>query len=107
MKVTTTDGETFLTNSKSFHSPLNKNVKVYPNPVKINGSCTVEIQGYEPIELKGAMISVYSNQGICVSKTSNVSNTNSLVLPTIPQLYIGKVIFKDGSTSDFKVVVEQ
>jgi len=107
VKVTTTDGQTFFTCPKSFNTPLNKSIKVYPNPVKVNRSCTVEIQGYEPIELKDATLSVYSNQGVCVSRTTNVTNINSLTLPNIPQLYIGKVILKNGTSYDFKVIVEQ
>lgn len=107
LKITTNDGVIRYTNPFVINKLTSINVNVYPNPIRINESFSVDAVGFENQELVGAIISVYTTQGTCVYLSTNVEKHNLLKLQLVAPLYIGHIVTKDGVDYEFKVVVNQ
>ena len=105
LQVTTTDGNTFLSCPKTFNI-TKKSVKVFPNPVQANQSCSVQMVGFNESELQNATISVYDIMGVCAYKSSTVTNLNTLKLPS-EQAYVGHVVTSNGQEYLFKIIVQK
>jgi len=105
LKVTITDGSTLFTCAKVLDTPLKKKVSVSPNPVKANQVCTVEVTGFNVQELEGAVLSVHDLQGISIYESTKVEKVNSLNLPSVPQVYVGRITMPNGNNYVFKIIV--
>ena len=104
-EITTTNGKTYITCSKEFNiSSKKKSVRVYPNMLSSNQLCAVYVSGFEDVELKGALLSVYTVRGTCVYKASKVETLNLLKMD-VPQIYIGHLTLKNGKDYVFKIIV--
>ena len=107
LKVTTVDGKTLFTCPKQLNISLKQQVSAYPNPVRTSQTCFVKASGFENIDLDGAVLRVYTLQGIQVYQSDKVEKVNSLILPAIPGVYVGHVTTTTGKDHVFKVIVEQ
>ena len=106
LKLTTTDGTTLYSCPKVLNIPSGKaKVNAYPNPVKENESCTVQITGLTDDELTDTKLSVYNIQGICVYESSIVNNTTQFNL-SHTGIYIGHVT-TSGIDHVFKIIVSK
>jgi hypothetical protein len=104
LKLTTTAGTTVYSCTKVLNIPPSKvAVNTFPNPVRQNESCAVELSGITDDELKDTNLSVYNMQGICVYQSSMVANVNKLKLP-VCGVYIGHIIAA-GTDYVFKLIV--
>jgi len=104
-KLTTVDGQTLYTCPKVLNIPLAKNVTAFPSPVKKNQVSTIKLTGMTDTELEGADLSVYTMQGTRVYQSSNVQKVNSIILPPIAGMYVGRVTTSRGQELQFKVIV--
>jgi len=107
LKVTTVDGKTLYTCPKELNIALSKKVSAYPNPVKINQPCSVKVLGFEDKELEGAELSIFTLQGVRVCHSDKVERINSLILPSVQEIYIGHLTTANGKDYVFKVIVEK
>jgi len=107
LKLTTIDGQTLYTCAKVLNIPLIKKISVYPNPLKVNEPCNIQMTGLSNEQLVGAELSVYSMQGVCVYQSSKVEKTNSIYLPSIDGMYLGNVRITTGQVFPFKIIVSK
>ncbi|WP_171805052.1 MBG domain-containing protein [Paludibacter propionicigenes] len=105
VEVTTKDGQKIKTCQKPFNSPVKKSVKAYPNPVQINQEVTVQMSGFDNIELKGAKLTVVDMKGNLIHRSNKVEASNSLSLPPVSGVYAGHVVTANGTDYVFKVIV--
>jgi len=105
LKVTTVDGQILYSCDKYLNIPLAQKVSVYPNPAKVNQTCTVKVTGMMDEDLEGATLSVYTMQGVRVYRSTEVKVSNSVTLPSIDGMYLGRVITSTGKEFQFKVIV--
>jgi hypothetical protein len=104
VKLTTTDGKIVYTCPKVlFLFSAKAQVRVTPNPVKVNEVCKIEFSDFTDEQLKKANLAVYTMQGACVYKSNAVESITELQLPD-HGAYIGKV---SGAGNDyvFKIMV--
>ena len=107
LQVTTTDGQVLYTCPKTLNIQLTQKVSVFPSPVKVSQACTVKMTGLTDEELKGAVLKVYSMQGICVYQSTAVQRQNSISLPLVGGVYVGRVTTSNGHEFPFKIIVAQ
>jgi len=106
LKVTTVEGDTLESDIKELNLPLAAKVSGYPSLVKANQAYTVEITDENAsLNLAGAELSVYSERGLLVYKTTHVEKVNTIQLPRTQGLYTGRVLTADGDSYQFKVIV--
>jgi hypothetical protein len=105
VKLTTVDGQTLYTCPKVLEISLAKKVSVFPSPVKKNQVSTVKLTGVGNEELEGAELSVYTMQGTRVYHSTQVQKVNSIILPPIAGMYVGRVTTSRGQELQFKVIV--
>jgi len=106
LKVTTVEGDTLESDIKVLNLPLAAKVSGYPSLVKANQAYTVEITDENAsLNLAGAELSVYSERGLLVYKTTHVEKVNTIQLPRTQGLYTGRVLTADGDSYQFKVIV--
>lgn len=104
LKLTATDGKTLYSCPKILNiPPVKAKVSTFPNPVKENESCTIELTGLTDDQLKDTKLSVYNIQGICVYESTVVNNSTQFNLPQ-SGAYIGHVT-TTGIDNVFKIVV--
>ncbi len=106
VQAITTDGETLYSFPKELNLPINQKVTAYPSMVKADQTFTVEISNEDTDQnLAGAELSVYSERGVLVYKTTHVEKINTIKLSTTQGVYTGRVRMADGDAYQFKVVV--
>jgi len=106
VQAITTDGETLYSFPKELNLPINQKVTAYPSMVKADQTFTVEISDEDTDQnLAGAELSVYSERGVLVYKTTHVEKINTIKLSTTQGVYTGRVRMTDGDAYQFKVVV--
>ncbi|MDD4968178.1 MAG: YDG domain-containing protein [Paludibacter sp.] len=105
LKLTTVDGQTLYTCPKVLNIPLAKKVSIYPSPVKANQNVTVKLTGMVNEDLDGAELSIYTMQGVIVYHSTKVQKLNTIVLPPVEGMYVGKVTTSKGQEFSFKVIV--
>ena len=82
-------------------------VTVYPTQVVAGQACTVKVSGIGNNELQGAELYIHSIQGILVYHSTKVELFNSIYLPTIDGMYLGRVTTTKGKEFQFKVIVKK
>ena len=80
-------------------------VTAYPTQVAMGLSCQVRVSGLTDSDLQGTTLSVYNTQGICVYHSTKVGLTNSIALPPVQGMYLGRAITAKGKEFQFKVIV--
>ena len=105
VKLTTVDGQTLYTCPKVLETSLAKKVSVFPSPVKKYQLSTIKLTGVGDDELVGAELSVYTMQGTRVYHSTQVEKVNSISLPPIAGMYVGRVTTSKGQELQFKVIV--
>ncbi len=80
-------------------------VTAYPTQVAMGQSCQVRVSGLTDSDLQGTTLSVYNTQGICVYHSTKVGLTNSVALPPVQGMYLGRAITAKGKEFQFKVIV--
>ena len=105
VQVKTVDGNTFTTCTKSYNLASRVNIEVYPNPVKASQTCTVKVSGLTDEELKNAILSIYSAQGVCIYNSSVIQLFNTIPLPNESGLYVGHISTGNDKDYSFKIVV--
>ena len=104
LKLTTTNGNTLYSCPIVLNrSSVKAQVTTFPNPVKENEPCTVQLTGLTDDQLKVSKLSVYNIQGICVYETSVVMNLNQFNL-ALSGAYIGHLT-TSGIDYVFKIIV--
>jgi len=104
VKLTTTNGSTLYSCPIELNkSSVKAQVTTFPNPVKENEPCTVQLAGLTDEQLKVAKLSVYNIQGICVFKSSVVKSLNQFNL-ALSGAYIGHLT-TTGIDYVFKIIV--
>ena len=111
LRVITSTGEIHYSYPKLFTksttpSSLPKKAFIYPNPTKSNQPFTVEIQGYNNEELKGAILSIYSVQGLLIYRSDKVEWQNTLSLKFLMQDYYGIIKTAKGVELRFTIKVK-
>lgn len=107
--VKTKNGSTFNTCPKTITSTakVDQQVRVYPNPLKINQACTVIIKGIDESELNNTKLSIYSDQGELIYTQRKVEKFNTLNLPLTSGTYIGQCKSANGFSQTFKIIVTE
>jgi hypothetical protein len=104
VRLTTTNGNTLYSCPIGLNRSFVKaQVTTFPNPVKENEPCTVQLTGLTDDQLKVAKLSVYNIQGICVYESSVVKSLNQFNL-TLSGAYIGHLT-TTGIDYVFKIIV--
>jgi hypothetical protein len=80
-------------------------VIAYPTQVSMDQSCMVKVTGVSDSDLQGTTLSVYNTQGVCIYHSKKVGLTNSITLPSVQGMYLGRVITGKGKEFQFKVIV--
>ena len=80
-------------------------VIAYPTQVSMDQSCMVKVTGVSDSDLQGTTLSVYNTQGVCIYHSTKVGLTNSITLPSVQGMYLGRVITGKGKEFQFKVIV--
>ena len=80
-------------------------VSVYPNPARAGQEFTVKLSGFADEELQGAVLTVYSTQGIPVLTSRKVEQENRITLSGTDGVYMGRIATADGQVLTFKVVL--
>jgi len=105
LKVTTVDGQVLYSCNKYLNIPLAQKVTAYPSKIVGNQVLTVKVSGMMDEDLEGATLSVYTMQGVRVYRSTEVKISNSVTLPSIDGMYLGRVITSTGKEFQFKVIV--
>ena len=105
LDVVTNDGQKLSSCGKQLNLPITKKASVYPNPVQVRQDCTVELTGFDPQELEGAILSIFNDSGGKVYFSSRVEPLNVVKLCFAPGIYIGHIVTIDGVDRVFKVIV--
>ncbi len=107
VKLTTNNGISFNTCPKVLNIPLKKKVtvSVYPNPLKVNQTSMVKIDGLSDEELQGAVMSIFNIQGVQIYSTKKVELLNSLNLQNQDGIYVGHVITSNGNDYSYRMVL--
>ena len=107
VKLTTNSGISFNTCPKVLNIPLKKKVtvSVYPNPLKVNQTSMVKIDGLSDEELQGAVMSIFNIQGVQIYTTKKVELLNSLNLQNQDGIYVGHVITSNGNDYSYRIVL--
>ncbi len=105
LKVTTVDGQVLYSCDKYLNIPLAQKVTAYPSKIVGNQVLTVKVTGMMDEDLEGATLSVYTMQGVRVYRSTEVKVSNSVTLPSIDGMYLGRVITSTGKEFQFKVIV--
>ena len=108
LKLTTTDNQTLYSCPRVLNIPASKvkvNISTIPNPVRIQSSCSIQIDGLNNEQLKDGKLSVFNLQGICVYESSAIENVNKLNLPATG-VYIVHLT-ASGNDYMFKIIVTQ
>jgi len=58
-------------------------------------------------DMNGAELSIYTVQGICIYHSSKVQKLNSIILPPVEGLYVGRFTTAKGQEFPFKVIVSE
>jgi hypothetical protein len=106
VEVTNISGQKLKVCGLELNIPTTKKVSIYPNPVDVNQTCTVELNGFEIEELEGAVLSIFNSAGSKVYSTTHVTQINSVKLPFTPGVYVGHVTSANGTDRVFKVIVK-
>ena len=107
VELTTVDGQTLSSCSKSFTGNKQVRVTAYPNPVNAHQYLTVKISGLEVSSLENASLVIFNVSGVEVYHSTKVESLNSVILPGIPGVYIGHIHTVSGNDYQFKVIVTQ
>jgi len=108
LKLTTTDNLTLYSCPSVLNIPASKvkvNISTTPNPIRIQSSCSIQIEGLNNEQLKDGQLSVYNLQGICVYESLAIENVNKLNL-AVTGVYIGHLT-ASGNDYKFKIIVTQ
>jgi hypothetical protein len=105
LKVTTVDGQVAYSCDKYLNIPLAQKVTAYPSKIVGTQVLTVKVSGMMDEDLEGATLSVYTMQGVRVYRSTEVKVSNSVTLPSIDGMYLGRVITSTGKEFQFKVIV--
>ena len=104
VKLTSSEGNTLYTCSKGLIVlPSKAQISAFPNPVKVNEDCRIQVAGLTNDQLKDAKMSVYDTQGTCVYESSLGGIENKINLP-VSGAYIGHVTAM-GIDYVFKLIV--
>ncbi len=95
---------TDVTENLEVYNNPNRNISVYPNPVKANQNFTVRISGISDNDLKDSEISLYNIQGIRVYNSTKVEQQNVVNLPPIGGLYTGHLVTDNGKSYNFNIL---
>jgi hypothetical protein len=106
-QLKTVTGQTLNTCSKvlSIKKSAQASVSVFPNPARAGQEFTVKLSGFADEELQGAVLTVYSTQGIPVLTSRKVEQENRLTLSGTDGVYMGRITTTDGQVLTFKVVL--
>ena len=106
-QLKTATGQTVNTCSKalSIKKSAQASVSVYPNPARAGQEFTVKLSGFADEELQGAVLTVYSTQGIPVLTSRKVEQENRITLSGTDGVYMGRIATADGQVLTFKVVL--
>jgi hypothetical protein len=108
LKLTTSDNQTLYSCPSVLNISASKGkvkISTTPNPVRIQSSCSIQIDGLNNEQLKDGKLSVYNMQGICVYESSAIENVNKLNL-RVTGVYIGHLT-ASGNDYKFKIIVTQ
>ena len=106
-QLKTATGQTVNTCSKalSIKKSAQASVSVYPNPARAGQELTVKLSGFADEELQGAVLTVYSTQGVPVLTSRKVEQENRITLSGTDGVYMGRIATADGQVLTFKVVL--
>ena len=106
-QLKTATGQTVNTCSKalSIKKSAQASVSVYPNPARAGQEFTVKLSGFADEELQGAVLTVYSTQGVPVLTSRKVEQENRITLSGTDGVYMGRIATADGQVLTFKVVL--
>jgi len=102
IRMKTPDGE--LRSEAKQVSLKSTDIKVYPNPVKSNGTITVEADMEDEL-LTGANIEVYNMSGNKISTTKVQGNSTTMNMPAEAGTYLVKFKSNDQFEKTIKVIV--
>lgn len=106
-QLKTATGQTLNTCSKAINikKSAQASVSIYPNPARSGQEFSVRLSGFANEELQGAVLSVYSTQGVPVLTSRKVEQENRLTLSGTDGVYMGRITTADGQVLTFKVVL--
>jgi hypothetical protein len=107
VRLTTPAGEHVNSCDKVLNIPLSKKVHAYPNPVKANQDCRVDVLGFSDRDFENAQLRIYNAQGAKVYETLEVNISNPVYLPSMPGVYVGQFSTTNGETYTFKIIVSE
>lgn len=109
VKLIAVDGNEFYSCPKVLNIPLRSakvDISVYPNPLRTNQSCTVDLTSVSKENLLGAVLRVYDFKGVEVYKTSDLEPFTTLSFANVQGVYLIRITMADGSTQTYKLIVK-
>jgi hypothetical protein len=107
VKVSTTDGEKLQTCPVTYEMASGKKatLNIYPNPVQLGNTITIEVAGVEETDLEGAVMHIYDMSGAEVFRSCYLNVLNSTDLKGQYGNYIVRITTSAGMTLNGKVSV--
>ncbi len=106
--VTTVSGQTLEICPVTFSTATIKSVvslKTYPNPAFTGNTVNIEIDGLSDEQLKGAVLTVFSNLGEKISSSADVKTVNSITSGNTAGVYFVRLDTADGNVINQKITI--
>lgn len=82
-------------------------LKTYPNPVATSNTINIEVDGLSEEQLKGAVLSVFSNRGEKILTSAKVDAVNTITAGNTAGVYFVKLSTADGNVITQKITITQ
>jgi hypothetical protein len=82
-------------------------LKTYPNPVATGNTVNIEIEGLSDAQLKGAVLSVFSNRGEKIMTSTKVEAVNTITSGNVAGVYFVRLATADGNVISQKITITQ
>ncbi len=108
--VTTVSGQTLEICPVTYNVATIKamvSLKTYPNPAFPGNTIKIEIEGLSDEQLKGAVLSVFSNRGEKISSSAKVETVNTIASGNNAGIYFVRLATADGNVITQKITITQ
>jgi hypothetical protein len=108
--VTTVSGQTLEICPATYNVATIKAMvalKTYPNPVASGNTINIEIEGLGEEQLKGAVLSVFSNRGEKILSSNKVETVNAITSGNTAGVYFVRLATADGNVITQKITITQ
>lgn len=107
-KLTTTEGEQFYTCPKVLNIALRSAsiLEVYPNPIRVNEPCSVQLNTLSSADLVGAELFIFDSTGRKVFASKQVQTENSITFAQQTGVFVLRILLADGRVLTQKIIVK-